>query len=151
MKNTNINNNQEQELINTNTNTKGENIMNKITLKNRDEFIEKLTDLIVQNEFGRYPEDIDIYLYIGEGGEWTLKEFENPGGNSYLPDDHIKIWTIKEGTNYDTYFDNLENELDYEFTEEERMEHATELGHELFEESIDEILREHLLDVEWID
>ena len=151
MKNNDQINDQNQELINTNTNTKGENTMNTITLKNRDEFIEKLTDIIVQNEFGRYPEDIDIYLYHDGEGNWTLKEFENPGGNSYIPDDHFTIWTIKEGTNYDYYFSGIENEIGETIPEEDKIDHITGEYHEYFDKNLDDIFSDRMIDVEWID
>lgn len=56
-----------------------------------DELIEMLKDFVKQSaDF-----QIDVYLYVDEDDIAKLREFVNPGGNSWLNDDHIKIYSVK--------------------------------------------------------
>lgn len=83
----------------------------------RSQLIEILEDL----ERERAPYQTDIYLYFAEDGEPYLTTFINVGGNSWLDDDHIKLWAVRPhdyveldymGNEY-TVDDLIENEPSY--------------------------------------
>lgn len=83
----------------------------------RPDLIRILEDL----ERVRMPYQTDIYLYFTEDGEPYLTTFINIGGNSWLNDDHIKLWSIRPhdyieldymGNEY-TVDDLIENEPSY--------------------------------------
>ncbi len=61
-------------------------------LKNRDEIIEQLTEQLMWFDKERIPLRMDVYLYIDEDGQGSLHIFDNPGGNSWLDDDHITLF-----------------------------------------------------------
>ena len=66
-------------------------------IKNRDEIIEQLTELLMTlaKECNRY--QTDIYLYFDrDTNTATLDTFVNVGGNSWLDDDHYTIYCDRE-------------------------------------------------------
>lgn len=65
-------------------------------LKNHWEIINELEDKIIQLEIEKRAYQTDIYLYVDEDGNGRLVEFENVGGNGYLDDDHIVVYTDLE-------------------------------------------------------
>jgi len=67
--------------------------MTTIIIKNRDEIVEQLTNLL--KAFTVCPCDYqrDIYLYLDANGCAKLDVFVNPGGNSWRNDDHHTIYT----------------------------------------------------------
>lgn len=69
--------------------------MKEIILTNEDEIREELTDMIMELDKARRQHHTDIYLYIDEEGKGKLHEFENPGGNSWIDDDHYTLYTDK--------------------------------------------------------
>ncbi len=57
--------------------------------------------------------DVDIYAYLNEDKtDFELSTFSNPGGNSWLNDDHIYIYTFKMG-NCDWPIDNFNSYNDF--------------------------------------
>lgn len=80
--------------------------MKKIT--NLDEVKRNLFDMIFELEFEENEYQTDIYAYYDEEtGKVALEYFENVGGNSWLDDDHITVYT--DGPHYDK----LEDEFDF--------------------------------------
>lgn len=62
-------------------------------IKNYDEIADELAEMLknyalAQNEF-----QTDVYLYVKKDGTAELDEFTNAGGNSWLNDDHITIYS----------------------------------------------------------
>lgn len=100
-----------------------------MTIKNYDEVVEKLTGILMQlaEEFNQY--NTDIYLYYNEETQTaTLDTFVNPGGNSWLNDNHYTIYTDKQ--HYDTFLDYWESIAEFaealDITEEKLIEYAAE-------------------------
>ena len=62
-------------------------------IKNRDDVIKKVSELLKEHEGVRYQEDIYLYLDNGIG---RVETFFNPDGNSWLDDDHIDSHAMKE-------------------------------------------------------
>lgn len=77
------------------------------TLNNYDEVREALIESIADLETRKNRYQTDIYLYIDENGHGTIDTFANVGGNSWLNDDHITIYTDRE--HYETKLDDLQN------------------------------------------
>lgn len=67
-----------------------------VKIANRDEILEKLTELLKQFDIDRNQYQTDVYLYLDEGNNARLDTFVNVGGNSWLDDDHYTIYTDKE-------------------------------------------------------
>lgn len=68
-----------------------------IELSNFDEVVEMLSEKMMEldKRCNRY--QTDIYLYVDEEtNKGSLDEFVNVGGNSWLDDDHITIYSDKE-------------------------------------------------------
>lgn len=86
-----------------------------LIIKNREEIIEQLTDLLVQfgKDCNRY--QTDVYLYYNEEEQTaTLDTFVNVGGNSWLDDEHYTIYSDKE--HFDSMWDwycNIEELAEY--------------------------------------
>lgn len=79
--------------------------MNTITIKNRAEIVEELTEMLMDLDKACKPYETDIYLYYDEATETAeLKMFENVGGNSWLCDDHITLYRDEPHTE-DNMFD----------------------------------------------
>lgn len=67
----------------------------KIT--NREEIVEKLTEMLMQFDKDARMYQTDVYLYYdSENQTAELDTFVNVGGNSWLNDDHYTIYTDKE-------------------------------------------------------
>lgn len=65
-------------------------------LKNRQEVIERLADMILELEIERNRFEVEIYLYVDEEQNGSLEFFQNPGGNSWRDDNHYVIYTCNE-------------------------------------------------------
>lgn len=77
------------------------------TITNLDEVKRDLYDMIFGLEFEENEYQTDIYAYYDEEtGKVTLEYFENVGGNSWLDDSHITIYT--DGPHYDKLEDEFE-------------------------------------------
>lgn len=65
-------------------------------IKNFNALAEALTNMLIMfaKEGRRY--QTDIYLYVDDEANATLEEFVNVGGNSWLDDDHICLYSDKE-------------------------------------------------------
>ena len=73
-------------------------------VKNFDQLNDELIELFKEfdKELNEY--DTDVYLYYDEDTNTaTLDTFVNPGGNSWLNDDHYTIYTDKQ--HYDSFID----------------------------------------------
>lgn len=70
------------------------------TITNREEIVEKLAELLMQFDKDLNSYQTDVYMYIDEEtGAATLDTFVNVGGNSWLDDDHITIYSDAEHFN----------------------------------------------------
>lgn len=79
-----------------------------MTIKNFDNIIEQLTEMLIDfnRELNSY--DTDVYLYYDKETETArLDTFVNVGGHSWLNDDHYTIYTDRQ--HYDTFFDYWNN------------------------------------------
>lgn len=78
--------------------------MAELVIKNHDEIIEKLTEMLMQFDKDCNGYQTDIYLYYNEEEQTAeLDTYINVGGNSWLDDDHYTIYTDKE--HYDDIWD----------------------------------------------
>ena len=66
-------------------------------LKNREEVIEKLTDMLIDfdKDLNRYQTDVYLY-YDAESQTATLDTFVNVGGNSWIDDEHYTVYRDTE-------------------------------------------------------
>lgn len=65
-------------------------------IKNRSEVVERLAELMAKFEAECATYDIDIYAYYNdETGEVELTGYDNIGGNSWINDNHITLYTVK--------------------------------------------------------
>ena len=79
-------------------------------VKNFDQINDELIELFKQfdKDFNQY--DTDVYLYYDEDTNTAeLDTFVNPGGNSWIQDDHYTIYTDKQ--HYDSYMDWYDGDL----------------------------------------
>lgn len=68
-----------------------------IEIKNREEIIEELTELLMQFDKDCNQYQTDVYLYFDrETNTATLDTFVNVGGNSWLNDDHYTLYCDRE-------------------------------------------------------
>ena len=68
-----------------------------LTIKNREEIIDELVDMLVQFDKDCNSYQTDVYLYYDEENQTAeLDTFVNVGGNSWLNDDHYTIYSDKE-------------------------------------------------------
>lgn len=66
-------------------------------IKNRDQIIEQLAEMLLQFDKDENGYQTDIYLYYNEKEQTAeLATFVNVGGNSWLDDNHITIYSDKE-------------------------------------------------------
>lgn len=72
-----------------------------LELTNREEVIDEIADNIRRLDIEHNHYEVDLYLYMDETGRGTIAEFPNPGGNSWLADDHYLVYRQKQ------YCDNL--------------------------------------------
>lgn len=71
---------------------------------NFDELTDELIELFKEFDKELNSYDTDVYLYYDEDTNTaTLDTFVNPGGNSWLNDDHYTIYTDKQ--HYDSFID----------------------------------------------
>ena len=62
-------------------------------IKNKDEIIERLTEMLMNFEKELSSYTTDVYLYYDENTQKaTLDTFVNVGGNSFLDDDHYLLY-----------------------------------------------------------
>lgn len=79
-------------------------------LKNADEVREQLESLIRDYAIACNRYQTDVYLYVDDDGNGRLEEFENPGGNSWLNDDHYVLYTDKESCDgIEAMYDSVES------------------------------------------
>lgn len=84
-------------------------------IKNRDQIIEQLAEMLLQFDKDENGYQTDIYLYYNEEKQTAeLDTFVNVGGNSWLDDDHYTIYTDKEHNNgiWD-YYQSVEELAEY--------------------------------------
>lgn len=66
-------------------------------IKNREEILEQLTDMLIQFDKDCNNYQTDVYLYYDEENQTAqLDTFVNVGGNSWLNDDHYTIYSDRE-------------------------------------------------------
>lgn len=66
-------------------------------IKNRVEIINQLAEILKNFDVELNPYDTDVYLYYdSEAQTATLDTFKNPGGNSWLNDEHYNIYTDRK-------------------------------------------------------
>ena len=75
-----------------------------MNIKNREQIIEQLTEMLMQFDKDMNEYQTDVYLYYNKENQTAeLDTFINVGGNSWLDDDHYTIYTDKE--HYETVWD----------------------------------------------
>lgn len=80
-------------------------------ITNRTEIINELAEIIMQFDKERRGYCTDVYLYYdAENKTARLKLYENPGGRSYIDDDHYTIYTDNE--HFNSVFDFFDEEQD---------------------------------------
>ena len=80
--------------------------MKQITIINHDQIIEQLSELLRQFDVKLNRYQTDVYMYVRENGFAELDTFVNVGGNSWLDDDHITIYSDCE--HYDDIYDSFD-------------------------------------------
>lgn len=81
-------------------------------LKNREEVVEQLTDMLIDFDKSLNQYQTDVYLYYEDETQTaTLDTFVNVGGNSWLDDDHYTIYRDRE--HYDGWEDYFCNAGDF--------------------------------------
>lgn len=65
-------------------------------LKNRQAVVEEIIRMLMEHDMDHTSYQEDIYLYIHEDGTGEVTTFTNVGGNSWLDDDHITVYCMKE-------------------------------------------------------
>ncbi len=80
---------------------------NKVIIRNEDEIISQLEEILKQNSIEMPNYQVDIYLYFDENGIGTLETFTNVGGNSWLNDDHYTIFSMPQ--HYETIIDTFQS------------------------------------------
>ena len=109
-------------------------------LKNREEIIEKLTEMLIGFDKSRNEYQTDVYLYYDAGTQTaTLDTFVNVGGNSWLNDDHETIYSDREHYEdfTDFYCDNGDFAWGLDMSEEDLEKEALAYYAGEYEESID--------------
>lgn len=83
--------------------------MKQITIINYEQIIEQLATMLRQFDVDLNSYQTDVYMYVDDNGVASLDTFVNVGGNSWLDDDHITIYSDREHHDdiYD-YFDTIE-------------------------------------------
>ena len=76
-------------------------------INNYDAIHDELVEIMIDLDADECEFQIDIYLYIDDEGNGKLYQFANPGGNSWLDDDHITLCT--NGPHYDDYYEGFYN------------------------------------------
>ncbi len=78
------------------------------SLRNADELRDEFIEILKQFDKDLNEYQTDVYLYVDENnnGEWYL--FVNVGGNSWLDDDHITVYSDKP--HYNDIFDYFDDE-----------------------------------------
>ena len=117
-------------------------LTNIYDIENIQEIEEELIELLKQfdKELNNY--DTDVYLYYDEDTNTaTLDTFVNPGGNSWLDDDHYTIYTDKQ--HYDSFIDWYYGDLiliaDILDTTVEELYNEYAVANELDEDEIEDI------------
>lgn len=114
-------------------------------ITNREEIVERLAELLMQFDKEQNSYQTDVYMYIDEEtGAAALDTFVNVGGNSWLDDDHITIYTDNE--HFDSMYDYYCNDGD--FADALDMEH-TELQKEAAQPLIDRDEAEEGYEPDW--
>lgn len=111
-----------------------------IVIKNRNEIVEKLAEMLYQFEVEHTGYQEDVYLYIDKDGNATLDTFVNVGGNSWKNDDHYTIYRKPEWCNGKISVNEMFSDIDdiakvLDMTSEEMIKEAADY----FEEDVDYI------------
>jgi hypothetical protein len=94
-------------------------------IKNYDDLFDSLYENLKKLAVERRQFETDIYLYFDdETGKAELYLFENVGGNSWLNDEHITIYT--DGPHYESIFDEYNDIEDYAYILNKSAEELTE-------------------------
>lgn len=84
-------------------------------IKNREQLIDQLAEMLLQFDKDANPYQTDVYLYYDKENQTAeLDTFVNVGGNSWLNDSHYTIYTDKE--HYDgiwDYYQSVEELAEY--------------------------------------
>ena len=67
-----------------------------MTIKNRESLVNELAKILMQFDKDCNQYQTDVYFYYDRTQIGSLHTFTNVGGNSWLDDDHITIYTDKE-------------------------------------------------------
>lgn len=117
-------------------------------IRNRESVFNELYDLIIGFECDMNQYQTDVYAYVDSDGNVTLDTFVNVGGNSWLNDDHITIYTDKQ--HYEDAFSYCESEDDLAYFCEMSVDELKKLAFEANKEcydSIEEVTYADIVDV----
>lgn len=111
-----------------------------MTIKNREQIIDELVEMLIQFDLDCNQYDTDVYLYLDDEGNAELDTFVNPGGNSWLDDDHYTVYTDKQRyedviSNYWTTTDDIADALD--MSVEQLIQEACDFENEDYDEDED--------------
>ncbi len=76
-------------------------------IANYENIVAELVDMLAEFDALHDDYQTDIYMYVDENNNATLYEFVNPGGNSWLDDDHIFLYADKP--HYEDMMEGLED------------------------------------------
>lgn len=102
--------------------------------------MEQLVRILMDYDLEQIPFEEDIYLYFdSDNGEYEITTFTNPGGNSWLDDDHITLYTMRPENHPDYDGDDL---IDF-------VNNADDWYIDLAESIFDQLKEEVAYELEW--
>lgn len=120
-------------------------------IKNREEIIEQLVQMIKKLEIECNLYQTDIYAYYDkETGIVTLDEYMNVGGNSWRNDDHFVVYIDKQHyeTVLDFYFESINDIADaLDMTERELFEETKKYSRYINEDAPIEDIEDYHLEI----
>lgn len=70
--------------------------MKKMIIKNTAEILNTLTEILLEDVIELPSYQRDVYMYVDADGIASLELYVNVGGNSWLNDDHVTLYTLRE-------------------------------------------------------
>ncbi len=112
-----------------------------MTIRNREELVNELAEMLMQFDKDENQYQTDVYFYYDNTSQTgSLDTFTNVGGNSWLNDDHMTIYTDKE--HYDgalDWYTEISEFADTLGITEEQLKNEASVYHYQTEEFADDI------------